>query len=47
MKSIKAVCLLVAALAILAVPAIQGHSQRIVPSGAAHDISAPPFPPGN
>jgi hypothetical protein len=46
MKAMKAACLLVAALAILAVPAVQAHSQRIVPSGAAHDTSAPPFPPG-
>jgi ABC-type sugar transport system substrate-binding protein len=45
MKSIKATCLLVAALALLAVPAVQAHAQRVLPAGTVHDTSAPPFPP--
>jgi hypothetical protein len=45
MKSIKAACLLVLTLAVLAVPAAQAHSQRIVSSGTVHDTYAPPFPP--
>ena len=44
MKAIKAACLLVAALAILAVPAAQAHS-RIVLSNAPQDTTAPPYPP--
>jgi hypothetical protein len=44
MKAIKAACLMLAALAILAVPAAQAHS-TIVPNGSAHDTSAPPIPP--
>ena len=44
MKSIKAACLLVAALAILAVPAIQAHSSGSFPNGTARDTSAPPIP---
>ena len=44
MKALKAACLLVAALAILAVPAAQAHS-NVVPNGTAHDTTAPPIPP--
>jgi len=44
MKAIKAACLLVAALAILAVPAAQAHT-RTVPSRAPQDTTAPPYPP--
>lgn len=44
MRAIKAACLVIAALAILAVPAAQAHSQ-IVPNGSARDLSAPPIPP--
>jgi hypothetical protein len=44
MRFIKAACLLVAALAILAVPAIQAQTQRTSPA-TSHDIGAPPFPP--
>jgi hypothetical protein len=45
MKLIKAACLLVAALAILAVPAVQAQSQRIISPTTVRDLSAPPFPP--
>jgi len=45
MKAIKASCLLVAALAILAVPAVQAGTQRVISSTTARDIGAPPFPP--
>ena len=43
MKSLKAVCLLLLTLAVLAVPAVQAHS-TVAPT-TARDVVAPPFPP--
>jgi hypothetical protein len=45
MKSIKAVCLVLFTLAVLAVPAVHAQSQRTISPTTARDIGAPPFPP--
>ena len=45
MKALKGVCLLIVTLAVLAVPAVQAHSQGIISPTTARDYSAPPFPP--
>jgi hypothetical protein len=45
MKSIKAVCLLVLAVAVLAVPATQAVYQGTLSRTVVRDLPAGPFPP--
>jgi len=45
MKSIKAVCLLVITLAVLAVPATQAVSQGALSKTVVQDLPIGPFPP--
>lgn len=45
MKSIKAVCLLVLTLAVLAVPATQAVSRGLMSGTVVRDLGAGPFPP--
>ena len=45
MKALKGVCLLLVTLGVLAVPAVQAHSQRILSPTTARDLGGPPFPP--
>jgi hypothetical protein len=45
MKSIKAACLLVLTLAVLAVPAAQAVYQGTLSGTIMRDVSAGPFPP--
>jgi hypothetical protein len=45
MKSIKAACLLVLTLAVLAVPAAQAVYQGTLSRTVVRDLSAGPFPP--
>jgi hypothetical protein len=44
MKSIKVAALLLAALAVLAVPFAQVQSRGMISSTTVHDLGAPPFP---
>jgi hypothetical protein len=45
MKTIKAVCLLVVAFAVLAVPATQAISRGLMSGTVVRDLGAGPFPP--